>query len=61
MKSHKHRIRKLEDETMNKREDVPEGLQEIYAQEDDPQSDMSKAMEALYNPNRGTQNPNDSI
>ncbi|MCW9708093.1 hypothetical protein [Fodinibius salsisoli] len=61
MKSHERRIEKLEDKTMNTRPDAPDNLGDLYATEDDPKSEMSKALDALYNPNRGTKNPNDAI
>ncbi|MFH5834091.1 hypothetical protein [Halalkalibaculum sp. DA384] len=61
MKSQKRRVQKLESVTMNEREDVPNNLTGIYALEDDSETDTSKALDALYNPNRGTRNPNDAI
>lgn len=61
MKSLEKRIDKIESETMNEREDVPDNLQGIYDKEQDPDSDMYKAMQALYDPHRGTRNPNDAI
>lgn len=60
MKSHKRRVQKLESVTMNEREDVPNNLAGIYELEDS-ETDTSKALDALYNPDRGTRNPNDAI
>jgi hypothetical protein len=61
MRSQKRRVEKIEASTMDKKEDAPDSLGELYAEEDDPESDMHKAMEALYNPNRSTVDPNKAI
>lgn len=59
MKSHEKRIEQLEAKTV--KEDVPDNLQEYYALEADPESKYGKALDALYNPNRETINPNEAI
>ena len=46
MRSHKRRIEKLEDKTINHKEDVPQNLQEIYAWEDSEKG--QKALNDLY-------------
>jgi len=61
MRSQKRRVEKIEDKTLNTKEDAPDNLKDLYAKEDDPESDMHKAKEALYDPHRGTKNPNDAI
>lgn len=61
MRSQKRRIEKLEDKTLNKNEDVPDNLGGIYEREDDPETDTAKALDQLYNPDRGTKNPNDAV
>lgn len=55
------RLDKLEDNTLDKKEDAPDSLGELYAKEDNPETDMAKAMDMLYNPERSCKNPNDAI
>lgn len=61
MKSQKRRVKKLESETLNHSEDVPKNIPEIYALEDNPETETAMGLEQLYNPNRNIRNPNKAI
>jgi len=49
-KSLSNRLEKIEDRTLNTKEDAPDNLKDLYAKEDNPESDMAKELDALYDP-----------
>jgi|AntRauTorckE6833_2_1112554.scaffolds.fasta_scaffold00521_9 transcription initiation factor TFIIIB Brf1 subunit/transcription initiation factor TFIIB len=63
MRSQKNRIRTLEAVSHIECESltIPNNLKELYELEHNPDSKMGKSFRELYNENRATINPNDSI